>query len=144
MSAVQLTLPALISFLDNEVSQFDDSIAKGLIKQLSTYQFIATTNLLCDILDIITRLSKIFQGTNIDFSIIQPMVKSAIQALKTQQSSPSPHLTLFLEEIGSDEGEIIYKQQTIEVNSKQKESFEQVKLSFIDELMKNLKTRFTK
>ena len=37
------------------------------------------------------------------------MVNSAIRALKTLQSSPGPHLTLFLEEIGSDEGEIIYK-----------------------------------
>ncbi|XP_011403997.1 PREDICTED: SCAN domain-containing protein 3-like [Amphimedon queenslandica] len=142
VSAVQRTLPALISFFDNEASQYEDPAARGLTKQLSTYQFITTTNLLCDVLDIITRLSKIFQGTNIAFSIIQLMVNSAIRALQTLQSSPGPHLASFLEEIGSEEGQVIYKQQTIEVNSTQKASFETVKSSFIDEIIKNLKTRF--
>ena len=43
VSAVQRTLPALIAYFDNEASQYDDPIAKGLIKQISSFQFIATS-----------------------------------------------------------------------------------------------------
>ena len=121
VSSVQRTLPA---YFDNEASQYDDPIARGLTKQISSFQFIATTNVLWDILDIITRLSKIFQGASVDFAIIQPMVNSALQALQTLKITPGPHLALFLEEIGSIDGEILYKQHTIQVSSKQREDFE--------------------
>jgi hypothetical protein len=145
--AVQHTFPALMAYFGNEASHYDDPVAMGLTKQISSFQFIATTNLLCDVLDIVTRLSKIFQGASINFSIIQPMVNAALVALQPIKVSPGPHLASFLDEIsiadGTNADEVPYHQQKITVSSKQKDDFESVRVKFIDEVAKKLTSRFT-
>ena len=94
---------------------FSMMIAKGLTKQISSFQFIATTNLLCNILDIITRLSKIFHSASVNFSIIHPMVNAAVQAVQAIKVSPGPHLASFLDEIadGTSADVVLYHQQKI-------------------------------
>ncbi len=73
------------------------------------------------------------------------MVNFTVRALQTLKSTPGPHLALFLEEVGSvdeHDGEVVYKQQTIKDSSKQREDLEHTKTLFIDEVMKNINTRF--
>lgn len=62
------TCPALVVALEHEA--VTNSVAKGLLNEVTQYKFIGFTHLMMDILPFIGRLSKTFQTSALDFSKI--------------------------------------------------------------------------
>ena len=91
MTAIRHTLPSLMATIESEVAEKDDAVAHGLLHAIKTYDFVATTYLLCDVLPHLTSLSLLFQK-DVDLSVIQPQVAATISALKSLRTQPSPHL----------------------------------------------------
>ena len=78
--------------MENEATSAHDPVARGNIQEVKKFKFLATLHLLDDVIFLLTKLSKVFQKENVDFSIIAPMVQSTIEAVKTQ---PGPILQQF-------------------------------------------------
>ena len=64
--------------------------AAGLVKAVKTYEFVACTCLLSDILPSLNRLSLTFQRKDIDISVIQPRVHSTISFLEFLKTNDGP------------------------------------------------------
>ena len=75
------TYPALCMTL-SDMAANGDIVAKSHYNDVSQYKFIAFTHMLMDILPFIGRLSKVFQGEQLDFSKVMPMVESTCESLK--------------------------------------------------------------
>ena len=75
------TYPALLVSLDREASERGEPTARGLLVFVKSYKFLACAYLLSDILLHLSRLSRIFQKQNIDFSLIQPCLHNAIECI---------------------------------------------------------------
>lgn len=52
-----------------------DPTAKGLFKQMATYEFVACLSLMRDVLPLLSRLSKTFQADDVDISVVRPAVQ---------------------------------------------------------------------
>ena len=87
------TLPSLLVSLDRESSENGEPTAVGLYKFMKSYKFVASVYLLSDILPHLGRLSCIFQKENVDLSLIQPYLKSTIDAIKKYEDDPGPNLS---------------------------------------------------
>ena len=53
VSAVRRTFKSLIVFSDEEAAEYNDPVAKGLMKQVSSYSFLAIIHMLYDVLSAI-------------------------------------------------------------------------------------------
>ena len=69
--------------MENEATSAHDPVARGNTQEVKKFKFLATLHLLDDVIFLLTKLSKVFQKENVDFSIIAPMVQSTIEAVKT-------------------------------------------------------------
>lgn len=56
VSVVKRTLGSLLVYFEQQAIENDDAVAKGLMKQISSYSFVAITHLLYDVLGELTRL----------------------------------------------------------------------------------------
>ena len=115
IKAVVRTLPSLPVSLDREASENGEPTALGLYKFMKSYKFVASVYLLSDILG---RLSRIFQKENVDLSLIQPCLKSTIDAIKKYEDDPGPNLSKL--------DKVLVTELTdfqIEATSQQKDSF---------------------
>lgn len=57
--------------------------AKGYLKQVQQYKFVATTSMLKDVLPTVTKLSVFFHKDNVGLASVEPMVKSTIATIRT-------------------------------------------------------------
>ena len=92
VKAVFHVFPALCLQLDNESAEKASPDAKGLLTKLKSIKFVLASAFLLDVLEPITKLSKLFQGDLIDMSIVWPAVESTISVLEGLQTSAGPHL----------------------------------------------------
>jgi len=76
------SLPSILVSLDREAAENGEPTAHGLYKFMKYYKFVACAYLLSDVLPHLSRLSRIFQKENVDLSLIQPCLKSTIDAIK--------------------------------------------------------------
>lgn len=58
--AIRRTLSSLLTFFENEWVEFSDPTARGIFEAARSFQFLATTHLLEDVLDVLKRVSKVF------------------------------------------------------------------------------------
>ncbi|KAK6169324.1 hypothetical protein SNE40_020400 [Patella caerulea] len=82
VSVVYRTSPALVMAMQDEAEIHP--VAKGILGEITQYNsihIVAIIHLLTGVLQFITRLSKIFQTANIDFSKITPTVDSVCESL---------------------------------------------------------------
>ena len=86
--AVQANIEALISALISDSTT--DPTAKGIFTFITTFEFLASTHLLCDVLPILTHLSKTFQCQCVDFSAITDSVQAAVGAIEGFKHVPGP------------------------------------------------------
>ena len=92
VKAVFSVFPALCLQLDNECAEKGSPDAKGLLTKLRSVKFVFSLALLLDVLEPITKLSKVFQGDLIDISIVRPAVDSTIAVLEDLQANAGLHL----------------------------------------------------
>lgn len=58
------------------------------------YKFVATLYLLSDVLQLLSKLSLVFQKENVDLTVVKPIVNATIASLKTLRDSPGENWTL--------------------------------------------------
>ena len=75
------TLPSLIASLDREASERGEPTAQGLLRFVKTHSFIATAHLLHKVLPHVSRLSRVFQKEDVDFTLLRPCVDATIAAV---------------------------------------------------------------
>lgn len=92
-NALVRSLPSILVSLDREASENREATAHGLYKFIKCYRFVACTYLLSDVLPHLSRLSRIFQKENVDLSLIQPCLKSTIDAIKKYKHADGPNLS---------------------------------------------------
>ena len=88
VQAILTNLEALISALISDSAT--DPTAKGILAFITTFQFLASTHLLCDVLPTLTHLSKTFQRQCVDFSAIADALQAAIGAIEGFKHAPGP------------------------------------------------------
>ena len=106
LEAVIVTWPSLQTALENEVASSNNPSAKGLLHNTYQFIFLSTCNYLLDALSVMKKLIKVFQVCGVDFSILKPIVQSAILTLQTQATTPGPRLAAFLVAVGEDKCEV--------------------------------------
>ena len=84
--------PILVS-LDREASENGEPTAHGLFKFMKCYKFVACLYLLSDVLPHLSCLSRIFQKEDVDLSLVQPCLKTTIDAIKEYMHCPEPNLS---------------------------------------------------
>ena len=136
VAAVRRCLPSLITTLEQEA--VNNPTAAGLVKAVMTYEFVACTYLLSDILPSLNRLSLIFQRKDLDFSVIQPRVHSTISFLESLKTNDGPMMKLlpktFEEELNAF---------NINTTGEKTENFKRVVIEpYIDSICENLSSRF--
>ena len=82
MQAVYSTWPALVSSLGQEAVQGNPT-ADGLAKKAETYTFLAYTSMLCDILPIFSKLSKVFQTSDLNMDMVTSTLASTRLTLES-------------------------------------------------------------
>ena len=73
---------SVVLSLQREGEERSDAKAVGLNNLVTEYRFVCTMLLLCDALPHVSHLSKCFQITDCDYSIIPRMVTSTVHAIK--------------------------------------------------------------
>ena len=82
VSAIFQCWPALVIALSREANN-GNSTANGLLRKMETYNFIAITCMLSDILPLFTRMSKTFQRENLDFATASNALETVRATLTT-------------------------------------------------------------
>ena len=83
---------SIVVSLQREGEERGDAKAMGLCKLVSEFRFIATMMLMCDCLPHISYLSKCFQYSNCDYSIIPRMLSSTLTSLTQLKTSDGLNL----------------------------------------------------
>ena len=120
-NAIKALIRSLLSILvslDREASENGEATAHGLYKFMKCYRFVACAYLLSDVLPHLSCLSRIFQKENVDLSLIQPCLKSTIDAIKKYKHADGPNLSKVDHVLASD-----LKDFRIVPTSAQKQSF---------------------
>ena len=86
-------LPSILVSLKREASKNGEPTAHGLFKFMKCYKFVACVYLLSDVLPHLSRLSRIFRKEDVDLSLIQPCLKTIIDAIKECLHSLGPNLS---------------------------------------------------
>ena len=81
----------LMVALDREASERKDPAAKAYLAKISTVNFIATLLMLYDLLPHLSRLSKVFQKSSLNFSELQSALDTAITSVEQLQNRPGPN-----------------------------------------------------
>ena len=140
LEAVIVTWPSLQTTLENVVASSNNPSDKGLLHDTSQFIFLSTCNFLLDAMSVMKKLVKVFQANDVDFSILQPIVQSAILTLQTQATTPGPRLASFLVAVGDNSKE--YLSHKISDTKPQRSQFANIREKFTEKLICNLQNRF--
>ena len=137
--AIHTSWGAIVITLDEESRA--NAEAAGYLRRVNTYSFIATTCLLMDILPLFTKLSKVFQRSCLDFSMVRVGLKTVRDTLNTFGQNPQALITLaeFHQQV-TETGQ--YQGQPVRATDANLTSFNGIKDSFIGSLLQMLNSRF--
>ena len=146
VAVIEGVISAIVASLDQlytvliENSNVDPT-AKGItLKFMVTFSYLATTNLLADILPVLARLRRRFQKAQVDFTTVTDGVSIAISTLATFKSTPGTNFEAFLSQVPSTPSEtesFYYMGHLISDSQKQRNDFDQIGNSLIDKLIDN-------
>ena len=75
-------LPAVITSLESEAEEREQVLAHCLCKVVKQFKFIATLYMICDVLPVVSHLSRIFQYADINLSVLQKLESTTIKELE--------------------------------------------------------------
>ena len=143
VEAILANIDPLIAALISDSES--DPTAKGILSFISTFQFLATTHFLADVLVLLSRLSKTFQRQCVDFTAVSDGVESTVAALNSFKLAPGPRLQKFMSE-APDEHDLTdsfyFKEQKVSDSITQRQAFSRSKVQFLEKLIENLLSRF--
>ena len=131
---------SVLMSLQRESEERGDAKALGLHRLMSEYRFIATMLLMCDALPHVSTLSKCFQYSTCDYSIIPGIISSTIACLKQLKSTEGRHtsgLPALLEELKKAEIDVRKPHNLGELYFN-----DSIRKPFLDKLIDNLESRF--
>ena len=88
VQTIRHILPSLLVSLEREANERNDATSAGLSTFCKGFDFLANVHLLCDALPHLCRLSKCFQAEQLDFTLVQSLVKSSISAISDLGDNP--------------------------------------------------------
>jgi hypothetical protein len=143
VSAVHSSYGSLVAAVINDASSKQISIkAQAVLKFIMEYNFPAVTALLCDVLKILSNLSKKFQSDDIDLSAVEPSVTIAISKLKAFDGNAGPCSKEFLDNVVMQNTQYTYKGVVLTNATEQAQSFMTLKTSYIGNVIEALRNRF--
>ena len=132
-------LPAVITSLERKASNRGDALALGLHTVAKKYKFIATLYMMCDVLPLVSWLSRIFQFSAIDLSAMHKYVPSTTTSLSLLKEQLGPCLRKLDNDLQSS-----LAQFDISCSVEVKESFKkEVQEHFVTESIKHIKLQGT-
>ncbi|XP_010179783.1 PREDICTED: uncharacterized protein LOC104538323 [Mesitornis unicolor] len=147
VEAIDSSWPTLVLLLESEAAR--SPVAHGLCKELKTFQFVAFTKILLDVLPIFQKLSRFFQIEDFDLSILKPIVSATATSLQTQKSASGQNLQEFLAEMKEHprgregEGHLYYKGvELANCSEAHLKHFERLKDSYLESVQGSLLDRF--
>ena len=147
LEAIHLTWDSLVTLF----VESPDAKAKGFVKTLSDYKFVATSHMLMDTMSVLTALCLKFQCKDLDIAVVQPAVQATIQALeKIKSGGDAPaaaadsvsYLDMLGTNVTTEDGKKIYKGHVLSRGEQAKTHFQSVKENFIGKVVENLNARF--
>jgi hypothetical protein len=93
VKAILRTLPSLITSFDREASERSEPTARGLLKFICTYEFVACVSLLSAVLPHFNRLSALFQTRDINLTMLQTSITVTTEVIRSYEAQPGPHLS---------------------------------------------------
>jgi len=76
------TLVTVISSLESEAEERGQASAHGLCKVVKQFKFVTTLYMMCDVLPVVSHLSRIFQYPDINLSVLQKLESTTTKELK--------------------------------------------------------------
>ena len=159
VSSLLRILPAVLQVLS--IQGASDPTACGLHRQMATYSFIAALHLLHDSLSAVSRLSRAFQSSAVDLSIVQPLVLSTQARIQQLKDKPSVTFQSEVDEIirkvhstpfeptseDADDDELQHESDQpshpeVRTGNGEKERFEAIRLQFLQGVLDNITQRF--
>ena len=90
VAAIHQSWPVLVAVLENEWEEKKVPEANCLARKVHSYSFLARASMLLDVLDVIGKLSKVFQKDAIDISTMSTMLSSTINTLQNLMQVDGP------------------------------------------------------
>lgn len=79
----------------NEEAVEGNTQAQGLLAQIQSYNFIALTHTLADVLPVMMKLNLIFQKDNVNLSSIRPILQASVATFTQLRDAPGPEEMTF-------------------------------------------------
>ena len=76
-----------------------DSTAIGLLKDVTSVDFLGTLHLMGDVMPHLGKLSLVFQHSKVDFSSVAESIDAVTKVLNSMQKTPGPRLKSFQEQL---------------------------------------------
>ena len=133
--------PSFVIALKHEMEMNKVPEAKGILNDVRTYKFLATSCFLKDVLFHINKLSKVFKRDTINISVMKDTLqttKSVLLSMKDQDGDSLSSLHKSLEDSSGEFHGVKLKR----FNEQDKKAFKSLKLQYIQKLINGLDNRF--
>lgn len=113
--------------------------AKGILKKIKNAKFLITLAFLKDILAILDRVSKLFQGDNLNIHVLKTTISSTVQTLESFIDTNTATVDSVIHHLEENEQ---YQGVKMSVNLVQRRQFSFLKRKFIQNLVAEFENRF--
>ena len=115
--------------------------ARGMVRKIKSFVFLATTCFLRDVLGLITKCSKVFQKDIIDIDQMQTMLEATVAAIKDMKENPGGHLEELMSHMETNDCE--HRGTRVgDFTEAQKNRFNGIKDKMIDNIVAQVEERF--
>ena len=141
VSVILRTLDSLRAALEHDASikTGDAAKAKGILKLISEFSFVALVHIMMDILQPFTTLSKFLQNENLVLSSVTNMIVSTKESLEELKTTRGTHEELFFSEL---QGNMFRKSKLTDPCNNQKLGLDSLKSTYISKVIEEMDRRF--
>lgn len=141
VSVILRTIDSLRAALEHDASlkTGDAAKAKGLLKLVSEFSFVALVHIIMDILQPFTILSKFLQNENLVLSSVKNMIESTKRRLEELQRSRGAYEEKFYSEL---QGNIFRNNKLLDPTNSQKLGIDNLKTTYISRVLDEMDKRF--
>lgn len=141
VSVVLRTIDSLRAALEHDASlkTGDAAKAKGILKLVSEFSFVALVHIMMDILEPFTMLSKFLQNENLVLSSVTNMIVSTKESLEELQTTRGPHEEKKNSEL---QGNMFKKNKLTDPCNSQKLGLDNLKSTYISKVIEEMDRRF--
>ncbi|ELU09236.1 hypothetical protein CAPTEDRAFT_200712 [Capitella teleta] len=153
VTAISETYKSLVTSLQHDFEEEETAKAGGLLKKISTYEFVATTFFLLDVLTHLYRACLVLQTSNLTYASASDEVDSLKKAIASFEEQDGIHFKNFLASVSEDQSHQsndedaveckVYNGHQLTFSKKQETRLMKTKKTFRVKLVANLSSRFS-